>query len=253
MPKVKDSEQELKKELADVLESIDAPPTADSSLFQRILWVRDRVTRLGKDSTVSTGSGSYKAITHDKVTAFIRPKLVQAGIFHYMSCISSEDFETGALTQRNRKIIQHRARFEITFANANDKGDSITVQQMAYADDYGDKAPGKAASYAMKYALLKMFMIETGEEDEARVEDDGGRGAVIADDENKLADIWAVAEECFADDAKQMLKDMAERRFFVQNYGEIPMDRYDDAVRSLRRKADSLGRTDRETSPQHDA
>lgn len=39
--------------------------------------------------------------------------------------------------------------------------------------DNADKAPGKALSYAKKYAMLKLFEIETGENDESRYYDDG--------------------------------------------------------------------------------
>lgn len=222
-------------------EPVDSTPPKEASLYERILWVRDRVTRLGKDSKVSTGGqGSYAAISHDKVTAFIRPKMVQAGIMSYLDCLEAIDADTGAATAKGRKIVQHRAKFNITFANVHNKEDAIVLQQYAYADDYGDKAPGKAASYAMKYALLKMFMIETGEEDEERVESDGGRTAVIVDDENLLMELYAVAEECFGDDAPAMLQAMAERRFHVENYGKIPQDRFQDAVRSLRVKAASM-------------
>ena len=224
----------------------DAVPDDDATLLERILWVRDRVTRLGKDSTVSAGQGSYKAISHDKVTAFIRPKLVQAGIFVSLTCVAASDVETGAVTAKGRKIVQHRACYEVTFCCATDPKDNLVISQWAYADDYGDKAPGKATSYAFKYALLKMFMIETGEEDAERVEGetDGGRAAVIGDDENLLMEIYAVAEECFGDDAKKMLKAMAQRRFFVEAYSEIPQDRFADAVRSLRVKAASMDKDD---------
>jgi hypothetical protein len=34
--------------------------------------------------------------------------------------------------------------------------------------DNQDKAPGKALSYAKKYAVLKLFEIETGEDEESR-------------------------------------------------------------------------------------
>jgi hypothetical protein len=220
---------------------VDATPAKSASLYERILWVRDRVTRLGKDSKVSTGGqGSYSAISHDKVTAFIRPKMVQAGIMSYLDCIEATDADTGAATGKGRKIVQHRAKFVIYFANVHNKEDAIAIQQYAYADDYGDKAPGKAASYAMKYALLKMFMIETGEEDEERVESDGGRVSILVDDENLLMELYAVAEECFGDDAPAMLQAMAERRFYVENYGKIPQERFNDAVRSLRVKAQSM-------------
>jgi len=222
-------------------EPVDGPPAKEATLYERILWVRDRVTRLGKDSTVSTGgSGSYNAISHDKVTAFIRPKMVQAGIMSYLDCIEATDADTGAVTGKGRKIVQHRAKFNVIFANCHDKEDAIAIQLYAYADDFGDKAPGKAASYAMKYALLKMFMIETGEEDEERVEPDGGQAALLVDNETMLTDLYAVAEECFGDDAPKMLLAMANRRFNVDNYGKIPQDRFNDAVRSLRVKAASL-------------
>ncbi len=40
--------------------------------------------------------------------------------------------------------------------------------------DNADKAPGKALSYAKKYAVLKLFEIESGEDEESRFSDDAG-------------------------------------------------------------------------------
>lgn len=232
----------------EVAEPIDKTPGETESLIQRIMWVRARVTRLGKDATVRTGtrdSDQYKAISHDKVTAFIRPKMVQAGIFHSVDCASADDHETGAVTGKGRKIVQHRASFVVTFINAYNPNDKISVRQRAYADDYGDKAPGKATSYAAKYAILKMFMIETGQDDEARIEDDdpgsgGGRAAEIGDDENMMANLYAKAEEFFGEDAPMFLKQMAARRFFKDSYSQIPQARYGEALQSLKTAYDHL-------------
>lgn len=230
------SEQEPEPEI----EINDEPPET-ANLMQRIIWVRKHVLRLGKDASVSAGTGgNYKAISHDKVTAALRPLLCAAGICSWMSCEAFEDADTGAATGKGRKIVQHRAQYIITFANALKPDESITIKQPAYADDYGDKAPGKAASYAMKYALLKTFMVETGEEDEARVAPEETRRSVVRDDENMMLELWAVAEECFGDDAKEMLGQMSERRFNVATYGDIPQDRYADAIRSLRRKREQM-------------
>jgi hypothetical protein len=210
----------------------DGDLTRAATLAQRIVWIRDRVAVLGKDSDVG---GKYRAISHDKVTGYIRPKLVQAGILNTVTCLAYGDHETGLVTDKGRKVMQHRAKFAVTFENIFDHADRLTVEVVAYADDYGDKAPGKALSYATKYALLKMFAIETGEEDEDReAEKKYVRGAVIADDETMLNDLWAVADELFGDDAQRTLKAMSARRFFVDSYGEIPQDRYDDALRALR-------------------
>ena len=275
MVKQKKSDQQTPVEETATDEKIDTVPAADATLAERILWVRDRVTTLGKDSTVAVSrTASYNAISHDKVTAFIRPKMVQAGIASFVSCIAVEDVETGVVTDKGRKVVQHRACFEITFMRANMRpsvttealrqmedfddpapaptfiglDDRITVRQYAYADDHGDKAPGKATSYAMKYALLKMFMVETGEEDETRDDDAGERGAVIGDDEKLSNDLYALADELFGDDATTVLQAMAARRFFVKNWVAIPQGRYKDACRSLkradeqdRRKAEDAG------------
>lgn len=233
---------------------IDAVPGKEATLAERIIWVRGRVTRLGKDSQVGSGNYAYKGISHDKVTAFIRPKANQAGILIYLTLLDQEVHDTGVKTNSGRPITQTRCWFEVTFQNVHHAEDVITIKVSAFADDNGDKAPGKAQSYAFKYALLKMFMIETGEEDEARTNpDDGGeRPGIIGDDEKAQADVWAMADELYGDDAQAKLKAMAKRRFFVEEYTLIPIDRLADVFRALksnhareqREKEDAASKTD---------
>jgi len=207
-------------------------PGRDATLAERVLWLRDHVGYVQKDTSVGT---KYKAVSHDKITAYLRSKMVQAGIFHWVTCIESTDHETGQVIDNGRRIMQNRATFEVTFENAFDANDTRTCRVVAHADDYGDKSPGKTLSYATKYALLKISMIETGEEDEDRDADDTrARVGVIEDDEKMLNDLWAVADELFGDDAARTLKAMAARRFFVESYGAIPQDRFYDALRALR-------------------
>ena len=231
----------MAKAKSKVTAKVDDVPADNATLVERILWVRNRVGTLGKDAQVGTGGSTYKAITHDKVTRYLRPKLCQAGIFTAMTCVEATDADTGAVTGKGRKIVQHRAVFEITFANAHDSGDKLTVRQFAYADDYGDKAPGKAASYAMKYALLKMFMVETGEDDEERIREDA-RTEILRDDEDKMLDLFACAEEEYgsAELAAEKLLSLSQRRFRVENYGQIPMHRLPDAIRSIRNDAAAM-------------
>ena len=50
----------------------------------------------------------------------------------------------------------------------DDPSDKFSIEIEAHALDHGDKAPGKALSYAKKYAVLKLLEIETGEEEEGR-------------------------------------------------------------------------------------
>ena len=54
---------------------------------------------------------------------------------------------------------------KIKFTNCDDPADFIEVDYPGFGIDQGDKGPGKALSYAFKYALLKTFCLETGEQD----------------------------------------------------------------------------------------
>jgi hypothetical protein len=60
--------------------------------------------------------------------------------------------------------------YEVNFVNIDDGSDRLTVTVQAHASDNGDKAPGKALSYATKSAILKALSLETGENDESREE-----------------------------------------------------------------------------------
>ena len=143
------------------------------NLMQRINEVRRGIGYVQKDKNVSTGtSGSYKAVTHDQVTALVRSHMIDAGIVCYPVLVASRVADTmdkdGKLPCRN---IRYEATYDFTFANCDDPKDAITLRIESHAMDNQDKAPGKALSYAKKYAILKLFEIETGEDDESRVKE----------------------------------------------------------------------------------
>jgi hypothetical protein len=54
---------------------------------------------------------------------------------------------------------------EVAFINVDDPTDRDVQVFPGLGADYGDKATGKAASYAYKLALLKAFMLESSDED----------------------------------------------------------------------------------------
>lgn len=137
------------------------------NLHQRLANVRSRVDYLKKDKQVQ----GYKAVTHDAVTAYVRNHLIEQGVLIYPpSVIKSHVVDTGHVTNSGTTIIRYEATYTIAFVNIDEPQDKIVVEIEAHANDTGDKAPGKAMSYAKKYAVLKMFEIETGEEEEGRLE-----------------------------------------------------------------------------------
>lgn len=140
------------------------------NLLQRINAVRKAVAYIQKDKSVSTGSsGSYKAVTHDTVTAMVREHMVEHGIVSWPHLVDS----TSLPKDEGAKQFRYEATYDFTFCNIEDRSDSLTIRIQAHAMDNADKAPGKALSYAKKYALLKLFEIETGEDEESRYNPEG--------------------------------------------------------------------------------
>lgn len=137
---------------------------ANLNIYQRINAVRKAIGYVQKDKAVSTGGGSYKAVTHDAVTGMVRAALIEHGVVIVPSVLSAV-FNAKEPEAKQRL---YEATYQIEFVNIDDPADRIVTQQNAHALDNGDKAPGKAQSYATKYAILKLFNIETGEDEESR-------------------------------------------------------------------------------------
>ena len=125
-----------------------------------------------KDKSVSGGGANYKAVTHDQVVSVARASLVANGVMIFPNQISGEFIIKRDMnaTPQPVKMGLYEGVYEINFVNIEDGNDKVTVTVHAHANDNGDKAPGKALTYATKSAILKVLCLETGENDESRVE-----------------------------------------------------------------------------------
>lgn len=138
------------------------------NIYQRINEVRKKVDYLQKQKEVDTGRGSYKAITHDEVTGIIRAHLVEFGIVFVPSLKASSVAQTLNKDGSPSNVIRYSATYEFKVVNVDEPNDCFVMEIEAHANDNQDKAPGKALSYAKKYAALKLFDLESGEDEESR-------------------------------------------------------------------------------------
>lgn len=142
------------------------------NIYQRINAVMKQVGYVKKDATVTGGGMNYKGVTHDYVLAVIRPYLVEFGIVVEPSLIADQWTEPRKGKENSTNWL-YEACYEVAFVNVDDGKDRAVVRIAGHANDSGDKAPGKALSYAVKFAMLKIFGIETGENEEGRTYDKG--------------------------------------------------------------------------------
>ena len=137
------------------------------NIYQRLNAVKSAVAYVRKDKKVGE-SGGYMAVTHDAVTAETRPAFIDHGVMIVPCELSSETKDSGMVTGKGNPIIRFEAKYRVDFVNVDAPDDKVSVELTAHALDQGDKAPGKAHSYATKYAVLKVLQLETGEDEEAR-------------------------------------------------------------------------------------
>jgi hypothetical protein len=135
------------------------------NIYQRINAVMQSVSYVQKDATVER----YRAVSHDQVVSVARAELVKAGIVIYPEQASGSVAEV-LQTKNGGRMALYCGDYIIHFVNIEDPSDRISVPVQAHAMDNGDKAPGKAVTYATKTAMLKVLCLETGENDESRAE-----------------------------------------------------------------------------------
>ena len=202
------------------------------NLFQRINAIRSQVTAVAKEANVDN---KYRAVTHDDVTRMLRPLLIKHGVVSFLSLESSEMVDTG-VDWKKRRCMQLRSIFTVTYKNVDNPEEHYAVRVEAHADDAGDKAPGKVASYAQKYADLKTFAVPTGEDDEQRISEDKVTVAVETLTADQIAELHAKAEALFGDDADAVLEDMCSV-FQINGYINIQSKHFDVAINKLESKA----------------
>lgn len=124
--------------------------TTSPNILQRLNAVMTEVDYIQREQKQGM---RYKIVSHDKVTALVRPALVKHGVVYWPS--GFQITQNGNRTQLQCKVV---------FANMDNTSDRIEVDTAGYGIDDQDKGPGKAISYAVKYALLKALGLETGDD-----------------------------------------------------------------------------------------
>jgi hypothetical protein len=150
---------------------------SELNIYQRINAVMKEIHYIKKDTKVDN---KYMAISHDMVLASLRPQLVEFGIVVRVNQLEGKYVQ---LRDLNAGIKQHlyQGFYQIDFVNMDKPEEFCATRHEGHACDAQGMSAGKAESYAVKYAMIKMFGIETGENEESRVpEEEDCSQAVIA-------------------------------------------------------------------------
>lgn len=209
------------------------------NLHQRINAVRADCTAVAKNKQVGTGSYAYDVATHEDVNNMLKPLLIKYGLIDDVSLWKRKIVDTGKRQGKNQNpVIRYEGRYRYTVTNIDTPEQQISIFVEGHGEDAGDKAPGKATTYAFKTGRAKMFSITTGEDEEGRISDDQ---LVNADnvplEPEHLDALLHLADELFGDDADEKVQAMCEKIFNVEKVSMIPHKFSEQAQNLLKNQA----------------
>ena len=115
------------------------------------------------DLMKSEKGNNFRAISESAILEAINPILIEEHWFYVIEVCEHHLEIKEAIGTKGRKL-QFIATVRVMLRFINDEGNSITTEAVGMGIDDNDKAMGKAYTYAVKYALLKVFRLRYGDD-----------------------------------------------------------------------------------------
>ena len=140
------------------------------NIYEKMLAITNEIGTVAKNLEVGVGKSQYKAVGEADVLKAVKELEAKYNVYSYPSnrkVIDNSIMQTrkeynGQVTESNQLFM--RIEVEYTFVNVEKPDEQIKIISYGDGIDTQDKGPGKAMTYADKYALLKAYKIVTGED-----------------------------------------------------------------------------------------
>jgi hypothetical protein len=148
-----------------------------------------------KSLEVDTGGGKYKAVGSADILAAVKPLERKHGVYSWpfsTKILSSEMVTMTFNSGKSRTEMNMRVEVVYRFVNVDAPEEHIDVTAYGDGIDSQDKAPGKASTYAIKYALISAYKIAAGTDPDQHGSESG---QVTRAESNQIDKSMAVAVE----------------------------------------------------------
>lgn len=143
---------------------------AEKNIYQKMSAITQEISTVAKNLNVDSGKVKYKAVGEADVLAAVKPIEAKHGVYSFP--VSRKVIDSGTMVSvseynGNRKETNKlflRVETVYRFVNVEKPDEYIDITTYGDGVDTQDKAPGKAMTYSDKYALLKAYKIQTGDD-----------------------------------------------------------------------------------------
>lgn len=141
------------------------------NIYEKLLAITSELTRVAKNLQVGEGKFAYKAVGEADILSAVRPLEEKYKVYSYPA--KRQVIETGEMeTRAGAKNLYLRVETTYKFVNIENPEEYVEITSYGDGVDSQDKAPGKAMTYADKYALMKAYKIMTGDDPDQNASED---------------------------------------------------------------------------------
>jgi len=140
------------------------------AIAKAIIEVMKSVKSIDKNMSVGTGNFGYKGVADKDVKLAIGQAMQDNGLCLIPISVEPsiqvdrwQEDEYGKTKQKQSVFTDVKTKYLLL----HESGESIEVAGYGQGVDSQDKSAGKATTYALKYALLYLFMVPTGNIDDS--------------------------------------------------------------------------------------
>lgn len=140
------------------------------NIYEKMSAITSEIKKVAKNLEVGVGQRQYKATGEADVLAAVKELEEKYKVYSYpysreivdSSILQTEKECKGTVTKGNQIFMRLKTVYR--FVNIEEPEEFIDVPTYGDGVDTQDKSPGKAMTYADKYALMKAYKIITGED-----------------------------------------------------------------------------------------
>lgn len=142
------------------------------NIYQKMSAITSELKKVAKNSSVGVGKSSYKAVGEADILEAVKPIEEKYRVYSFPYRRSIEDsgvMESEKIDYNTKQPLKTKQLFMriqtiYRFVNMDNTDEFIDIFTYGDGVDSQDKAPGKAMTYADKYALMKAYKIITGDD-----------------------------------------------------------------------------------------
>ena len=219
------------------------------NIYEKMSFITTEMAVIEKKLQVEmTKTKSYKAVSERDVLDNVKPLEEKYRVYSYplkreiidKDTLVKETEYNGNITRTNTLFMRLSTIYR--FVNMDKPEEFIDIDTYGDGLDTGDKAPGKAMTYADKYALMKAYKISTGDDPDKDASPENGykkSKTIRKSDEEINLDITKDFME-LVNETETDINDLL-KHYGVDNYNLLSDEQKINAIGVMKKKLEKRG------------